>query len=132
MMTQILFDYAEPLYGRSTSHFKIRPFSVAVLKRILADVSPKYRNEDLLDLWSITGGVAKYVRLLVDAGAVTRKRMLRTVFSLGSPFFDEGRAALAQEFGPDHANYFAILSAFSVGRTRLSEIEQDLGMQATS
>jgi len=132
MMTRILFDYAEPLYGRSTSHFKIRPFPVSVLKRIVADASPKYRKEDLLDLWSITGGVAKYVRLLIDAGATTRKRMLQTVFSLGSPFFEEGRAALVQEFGPDHANYFAILSSISIGHTRLSEIEQDLGRQATS
>lgn len=132
MMNRILFDYAEPLYGRCTSHFRIRPFPVAVVKQILSDAHPSYTNADLLDLWSITGGVAKYVRLLIDSKAYTRKGMLETVFSIGSPFFDEGRAALVQEFGPDHANYFSILSSIALGRTRLSEIEQAVGGQVTA
>jgi len=132
MMTKILFNSAEPLYGRSTAHFKIRPFPVSVIKRILADASPQYKAADLLDLWTITGGVAKYVRLLIDAHAYTRQKMLEVVFSLGSPFLDEGKAALAQEFGPDHANYFSILCSIAMGHTRLAEIEQDAGMQVTS
>lgn len=132
MMNRILFSYAEPLYGRCTTHFKIRPFPVAVLKQILAEVHSSYKPADLLDLWSITGGVAKYVRLLIDARAYTRKKMLDVVFSLGSPFFDEGRAALVQEFGPDHATYFSILSSIALGRTRLSEIEQEVGGQVTA
>jgi len=132
MMNKILFNYAEPLYGRCTSHFKIRPLPVAVLKQILADVHPGYRNADLLDLWSITGGVAKYVRLLIDSKAFTRKKMLEAIFAIGSPFFDEGRAALVQEFGPDHAIYFSILSSIAGGHTRHSEIEQDVGGQVTA
>ena len=131
MMTKILFDYAEPLYGRCTTHFKIRPFPVSVMKQIFDEACPRYKSSDLLDLWTITGGVAKYMKLLIDAKAFTRKRMLDAVFSLGSPFFDEGKAALVQEFGPDHANYFSILSSIAMGHTRLSEIEQDVGVQAT-
>lgn len=132
MMNKILFSCSEPLYGRCTTHFKIRPFPVSVLKQILRDAHPTFKPADLLDLWAITGGVAKYVKLLVDARACTRKKMLETVFSSSSPFFDEGRAALVQEFGPVHANYFSILSSIALGHTRLSEIEQDAGMQVTS
>ena len=132
MMNKILFSFSEPLYGRCTTHFKIRPFPVSVLKQILRDAHPTFKLADLLDLWAITGGVAKYVKLLVDARACTRKKMLETVFSSSSPFFDEGRAALVQEFGPVHANYFSILSSIALGHTRLSEIEQDAGMQVTS
>ena len=132
MMNKILFSYAEPLYGRCTTHFKIRPFPVSVLKKILGDAHPKFRNADLLDLWAITGGVAKYVKLLIDARAYTRAKMLDVVFALNSPFFDEGRASLVQEFGPVHANYFSILSSIAFGHTRLSEIEQDAGTQVTS
>ena len=132
MMSRILFDYAEPLYGRCTTHLRVRPFPVSVMKQILGDANPRYRPSDLLDLWTITGGVAKYMRLLIDAHAYTRKRMLEVVFSLGSPFFDEGKAALVQEFGPDHANYFSILCSIAMGHTRLSEIEQDAGVQVTS
>lgn len=132
MMNRILFDYAEPLYGRCTAHFKLKTFPASVIKQILRDAHPNYRNSDLLDLWTITGGVAKYIKLLIDARAYTRKQMLETIFSLGSPFFDEGRAALVQEFGPDHANYFSILSSIATGHTRLSEIEQDAGVQVTA
>lgn len=132
MMNKILFSYSEPLYGRCTTHFKIRPFPVSVLKQILRDAHPKFKATDLLDLWAITGGVAKYVKLLIDARAYTRTKMLETVFALNSPFFDEGRASLVQEFGPVHANYFSILSSIALGHTRLSEIEQDAGMQVTS
>ena len=132
MMTKILFDSAEPLYGRCTTHFKISPFPTPVMKQILSEACPRFRPADLLDMWTITGGVAKYMKLLIDARAFTRKKMLETVFSLGSPFFDEGKAALVQEFGPDHANYFSILCSIAMGHTRLSEIEQDAGVQATS
>lgn len=132
MMNKILFSYSEPLYGRCTTHFKIRPFPISVLKQILHDAHPKFKPTDLLDLWAITGGVAKYVKLLIDARASTRAKMLETIFSSNSPFFDEGRAALVQEFGPVHANYFSILSSIALGHTRLSEIEQDAGMQVTS
>lgn len=132
MMNKILFSYSEPLYGRCTTHFKIRPFPVSVLKQILHDAHSKFKPTDLLDLWAITGGVAKYVKLLIDARATTRAKMLETIFSSNSPFFDEGRAALVQEFGPVHANYFSILSSIALGHTRLSEIEQDAGMQVTS
>ncbi|MDO4736703.1 MAG: ATP-binding protein, partial [Bacteroidia bacterium] len=57
-MRKIFEDKEEPLYGRATAKFKIRPFSIATLKEILGDFNPEYTNEDLLCLYMITGGVA--------------------------------------------------------------------------
>ena len=131
MMNEILFNYSAALYGRNTGHLKLNPFPVSLLKKILFDHNPSYSNLDLLDLWTITGGVARYVAMLMDAGAVKRRKMLEFVFSPISPFIDEGRSILVQEFGTEYANYFSILSAIASGHTKFSEIEQDIGTQIT-
>lgn len=60
------------LFGRATAKMSVKPFEVSFLKEILKDYNPKFTPEDLLTLYSFTGGVAKYVQLLLDAGA-TRK-----------------------------------------------------------
>lgn len=132
MMSKIMFNSGEPLFGRNTAHLQLKPFSVALLKKIFAAHCPKYRREDLLDLWAITGGVARYVALLMDGGAFTRKAMLNLVFSPASPFLEEGRIVLAQEFGGDSTNYFSILSSIATGHTRYSEIECDLSLELGS
>ena len=132
MMSKIMFNSGEPLFGRNTAHLQLKPFPVALLKKIFAAHCPKYRREDLLDLWAITGGVARYVALLMDGGAFTRKAMLNLVFSPASPFLEEGRIVLAQEFGGDSTNYFSILSSIATGHTRYSEIECDLSLELGS
>ena len=132
MMNKIMFNSGEPLFGRNTAHLQLKPFPVALLKKIFAAHCPKYRREDLLDLWTITGGVARYVALLMDGGAFTRKEMLNQVFSPASPFLEEGRIVLAQEFGGDSTNYFSILSSIATGHTRYSEIECDLSLELGS
>ena len=132
MMNKIMFDAGEPLFGRNTAHLQLKPFPVALLKKIFAAHCPKYRREDLLDLWTITGGVARYVALLMDGGAFTREAMLKLVFSPASPFLEEGRIVLAQEFGGDSTNYFSILSSIATGHTRYSEIECDLSLELGS
>ena len=52
LMIKIFQDYKEPLYGRATSIIRLKPFSVSVLKTILADHSPSYTNDDLLALYA--------------------------------------------------------------------------------
>ena len=66
MMTKIFKDKKEPLYNRQTRFMTVRPFTPAVLKEILTEYHPGHTAEDLLALYSFTGGVAKYVQLLVD------------------------------------------------------------------
>ena len=72
LMTKIFKDDAEPLYSRHTNLLHVEPFGISVLKEILAFHSPEYTSEDLLSLWTMTGGVAKYIELLMDDGAYTK------------------------------------------------------------
>ena len=71
MMTKLFRDKKEPLYGRQTEFLKIEPFTPSVVKEILAFHNPGYEPEDLLSLYLYTGSIAKYVELLMDAGATT-------------------------------------------------------------
>ena len=127
LMQKIFLSRKASLYGRATAFFKIQPFGIAVMKRILADYSPKYDNEDLLALWTFTGGVAKYVALLMDAGAVTRRQMIEKIICEESLLIDEGRMILAEEFDKEYGSYFSVLSAIACGRNTRAEISLSLG-----
>lgn len=129
-MKQIFEDKEEPLYGRATARFKIRPFDIATLKTILADHNPGYTAEDLLCLYMVTGGVAKYVEQLMTRGAITKDGIIRDVFSLGSYFLGEGQEMLRDEFGKDYGNYFSILSALSSGETSRGDVKSYTGLEA--
>ena len=129
LMNKIFFSYGEPLYGRNTERLEIKPFPVSVLKEILADFSPGYSAEDLLALWTFTGGVARYVELLMTAGAFTREKMIEAIFGRLTAFQDEGKIVLMEEFGTDYATYFSILAAIAFGHTKFAEIGNDLGIE---
>ena len=129
MMTKIFKDKKEPLYNRQTRFMTVRPFTPTVLKEILTEYHPGHTAEDLLALYSFTGGVAKYVQLLVDAGATTKSAMLNHIIKADSIFLGEGKAILIEEFGKDYGVYFSILSAIARGKTSRSEIESVVGKE---
>ena len=129
-MKQIFDDKDEPLYGRATARFKVRPFDIATLKAILSDHCPGYSPEDLLCLYMITGGVAKYVELLITRGAFTKDEIIKDVLSTGSYFLGEGQEMLRDEFGKDYGNYFSILSALATGERSRGDIKSYTGIEA--
>lgn len=129
LINKIFFDDSQPLYGRNTGKLHLDPFKVSVLKRILGDFHPRYRPQDLLDLWTITGGVARYVELMMENGAFKRKDMLDVVFGRISTFIDEGKTVLSEEFGKEYGTYFAILSAIASGSTTGAEICNEIGVE---
>lgn len=127
MMHKIFDNGDEPLYGRQDCRLNLLPFRISVLKRILYDHNPKYTPEDLLCLYMLTGGVAKYVAWLMDAKAVTKARMLRWVTQAGSPYLSEGTELIMSEFGKDYTNYLSILQLISSGLTTQSGIDGAIG-----
>ncbi|MDE6463066.1 MAG: ATP-binding protein [Muribaculaceae bacterium] len=123
MMTKIFRDNKEPLYNRQNRFMTIKAFRPSVLKEILDEYNPGYSAESLLALYAFTGGVAKYVQLLVDDNALTLDSMIDSIVSPDSIFINEGRSFLVEEFGKDYDTYFSILSAIAAGKNRRSEIE---------
>lgn len=126
MMDQI-FAADQPLFGRSTNGLTLRPFTTATLKKILKDHLKTVDNEALLALWSLTGGVAKYVETLMEASAFSLEKMVEAFVSEDSTIPGEGKVLLVEEFRKDYGTYFSILSLIASGRTSRSEIENVIG-----
>lgn len=122
-MHKIFKNSKEPLFGRATALLRVKPFETSVLKEILAEHNPDYTSEDLLALYSFTGGVAKYVQLLMDSGSYTLEAMLNYIIREDSTFIPEGKNMLIEEFGKEYANYFTILSAIARGENTRAKIE---------
>ena len=127
LMTKIFEDKEEPLFGRADEKMVLEPFTTDVLKQILKDFNPEYTPEDLLALYSITGGVPWYVTLLLDKGKANRDAMLAALTEENSPFINEGKNILIEEFGTDYVTYFSILTCIASGMKTRSEIENELG-----
>lgn len=127
LMHKIFFDMGQPLYGRATHVIKLRPFSPSVIREIMRFYNPDYSPDDLLALYSFTGGVAKYVELLIDSKAFTKEKMIERMINDGSSFLEEGKIVLLNEFGKDYGRYFSILSAIASGHSQRSRIENIIG-----
>ena len=123
LMKKIFENSREPLFGRATARLHIKQFDIQTIKEILKDHHPKFTNEDLLAFYLITGGVAKYVELLVAAKAFTFKKIVNEILSENSLFLEEGRNILIDEFGKDYGNYFSILMLIASSKTSRSDME---------
>lgn len=130
LMTKLFRDKKEPLYGRDDHTIKLHPFAPSVLKEVMHEYAPGYTNDDLLALYAYTGGVPKYIELFVDAEALTKDGMIRYICKPDSPFIEEGRKLLIQEFGRKYGTYFSILEAISEGYNTQAEIATYLGSKS--
>jgi AAA+ ATPase superfamily predicted ATPase len=129
LMTKIFFDDSQPLYGRNTAKLHLEPFPVKIIKQVLEECAGHFDNRDLLALWTLTGGVARYVELLMDSKAFTLTDMIKYVCSPSSSYIDEGRVILSDEFGKEYGTYFSILSAIAAGKTSFAEIRNIIGAE---
>jgi AAA+ ATPase superfamily predicted ATPase len=127
LMQKIFLQSKEPLFGRADNIIKLSAFDLATLKEIMQDYRPHYSNDDLLALYTFTGGVPKYVELFCDNNSLSVNKMIEFMARENSPFTDEGKNLLIEEFGKNYATYFSILSAVSGGIHTQPEIEAALG-----
>ena len=127
LMKRIFEDSKEPLFGRANQSLLLKPFTTDVLKQILSDHNAEYTPEDLLALYAVTGGVPWYVALLMDNGKTNKTSILSYLTEVNSPFINEGKNILIEEFGSDYAMHFSILTCLAGGQLSRGEIESQLG-----
>lgn len=123
LMYRIFESQKEPLFGRAQHFIRLQAFDTETMKQIIRDHNPEFTPDDLLALYSFTGGVAKYVELLMDNNAVTKNTMIQHMITKDSIFLYEGKNMLIEEFGRDHSIYFSILTSMAEGRNSRAEIE---------
>lgn len=125
LMRKIFEDSHEPLFGRAERILHLKPFSLSTLSEILR----QHSNEDIDTLFSyylVTGGVPKYVDQLLFENAFEEAEIFNFILSEHSPFLEEGKNVLIEEFGKEYGMYFSILELISTGKTARSEIESIL------
>jgi len=127
LMKKIFEDKKEPLFGRANYKIHLKPFTVVTLKEILREHYPEFTPDDLLSFYILTGGVAKYVEIIIDNRAFTLEKQLDLIFHEYSLFLDEGKNLLIEEFGKEYTTYFSILSLIASSKTARVEIESILG-----
>ena len=127
LMKKIFEDKKEPLFGRANNKIHLKPFTVKTIKEILQENYLEFTNDDLLSFYILTGGVAKYVEILVDNSAYTLEKQLNLIFDEYSLFLEEGKNLLVEEFGKEYTTYFSILSLIASSKTARVEIEGILG-----
>jgi AAA+ ATPase superfamily predicted ATPase len=125
LMRKIFQNAKEPLFGRADRIFYIRPFSIKTIGDILTDYDLK-NVRSIFDLYLFTGGLPKYIEMLLENSAFSRKKIIDFFLDANSPFLHEGKNLLIEEFGRDYGIYFSILELISCGKTSRHEIESML------
>ncbi|MBF0104605.1 MAG: ATP-binding protein [Deltaproteobacteria bacterium] len=112
-----------PLYGRATSILWLDPLPFGELHHFL----PRYSKTQLVEVYSITGGVPLYVKIFDDSISVLAniQRELSSTTSLlkGEPYF------LIHEELKEPMRYVAILEALGMGKRQLSQIAATTGIE---
>jgi AAA+ ATPase superfamily predicted ATPase len=125
LMHKIFEDAREPLFNRADRILILGAFSTITIAEILQDQGVKDPSL-LFDYYLFTGGNPKYIEYLVENKAFSFDQILSVVTNASSPFINEGRNLLIEEFGRDYGMYFSILELISLGRTSRSEIQSIL------
>lgn len=122
-MRRISEDGCGPLSEIRDLSLALRPFEPGLLREIFLDLAPQGSAEDLLTLYAVTGGVARYVELLAREAPLTREGLVSFVFSPEGEFLrTEGDAILARDFRLESPVNYGIMREVAAGKSRWAEI----------
>lgn len=125
LMHKIFEGAKEPLFARATHFIHLKPFTPKEIYNILQH-NKKSDVNTLFDYYMFTGGVPKYIEILIQKRKFSRKEIIDLILSAHSPFLDEGKNVLIEEFGKEYGAYFSILELIAAGKTARGEIESIL------
>ncbi|MBI5847200.1 MAG: ATP-binding protein [Nitrospirae bacterium] len=129
LMHKIFEESKEPLFGRADRILFLRPFSIRDMYAVLKDHGHT-DGRTLFDCFAITGGMPKYLDILASNDVFQLDNMVDFILKDNSPFLNEGRSLLVEEFGKEYGTYFSILELIASGKTARTEIESVLEIHA--
>lgn len=122
MMESELLSYKAPLYGRLTGQLLIEPMDYCASKKFF----PKATFETFLSYYAITGGMPAYLQQFKQYPTV-EKAIHALCWDKQGLYHNEVHNLLKQELRTPNT-YFALLKAIAKGKTRVSEIANDAGL----
>ncbi|ACJ75088.1 ATP-binding protein [Thermosipho africanus TCF52B] len=125
MIKREVLSYSSPLYGRRTGQMNLKPIKFKYFKEFFEN-----KNIDLIKLYSLTGGIPKYVEIL-ELKENIYDTIKENFLNVNSYLFEEPYFLLEKEL-KDIGSYFSIIKAIANGNNKLSKISTSLGIKQTS
>ena len=125
MMESQTLNYTSPLYGRRTGQIKLKqiPFSC------YHEFFPNKSRKELIEYYSLTGGVPKYIELFYDSNEIY-SAIDKNILSKSSFLYDEPNFLLQREV-MEVGSYFSIIKSIAAGNQKLSKIAGTLELKQT-
>lgn len=126
MMESQTLAYGSPLYGRRTAQIRLKQIPFAYYHEFF----PGKTRRELIELYSVTGGVPKYIELFSESSDIYRA-IQKCVLNRSGYLYDEPNFLLQQEVS-EVGSYFSVIKAIAAGNSKLSAIASMLEVKATS
>jgi AAA+ ATPase superfamily predicted ATPase len=123
MMETEVLGYKSPLFGRRTGQLLIESLSFWDSKKFF----PGKSNEEFMYTYAVLGGTPAYLPRF-DSSADVWKNIRNNILLPEAYLFNEPEFILKEELR-EPRNYFSILRAISMGKTRASEIINETGFE---
>ena len=126
MMESQTLAYGSPLYGRRTAQIRLKQIPFAYYHEFF----PGKTRRELIELYSVTGGVPKYIELFSESSDIYRA-IQKCVLNRSGYLYDEPHFLLQQEVS-EVGSYFSIIKAIAAGNHKLSTIAAVLEVKSTN
>ena len=126
MMESQTLSYSSPLYGRRTAQIRLKQIPFRYYHEFFPDKSPR----ELVEYYSVTGGVPKYIKLFSESDDIYHA-IQKNILNRSGYLYDEPHFLLQQEVS-EIGNYFSIIRAIAAGNSKLSAISTVLEVKSTS
>lgn len=125
MMEAQTLSYSSPLYGRRTGQIKLQQVKFQHYGEFFNNKTRK----ELIELYSVTGGVPKYIELFYDSKDIYSS-IKKNVLSKQSFLYEEPTFLLQNEVS-EIGSYFSIIKTIAAGNQKLSKISTALELKQT-
>ena len=122
MMESETLNQRAPLFGRRTGQILVEPLNFSQSWKFFT----KKNFVDFLNIYTITGGMPAYLKQFVDGGKMPDE-IKEKIFNKTAFLYNEVEFTLKEELR-EPKNYLAILRAISLGKRKLGEIVNEVGL----
>lgn len=126
MMESQTLNYSSPLYGRRTGQIRLKQIPFLYYHEFF----PNKDYKSLIEYYSVTGGVPKYIELFYDSEDIY-SAIDANILTKQSFLYDEATFLLQKEVS-EVGTYFSIIKAIAAGNHKLSKIASNIEIKQTS
>ncbi|OGL88314.1 ATPase [Candidatus Uhrbacteria bacterium RIFCSPLOWO2_02_FULL_51_9] len=126
MMESETLNQSAPLFGRRTGQILVDPLNFSQSRKFF----PEKNFSDFLNIYTITGGMPAYLKQFEGGGEMSEE-IKKKIFNKTAFLYNEVEFTLKEELR-ETKNYLAILRAIALGKKKLSEIVNEVGLDTAT